>query len=125
MLRHRNAHRHFRQGPFTVKANDGGFSLAPESLRLAVQLDEINRRTPVRWMRYAILHARTNEGEVRIAVARLNNFLCVAQLRSKIDLIVPVLGSFGKQRAECMKELRQQVVAVVHAQRKASIEISG
>ncbi len=36
-----------------------------------------------------------------------------------------VLGSLREQRAKRTKELRQQIVAILHAQRETPVEVSG
>jgi hypothetical protein len=38
---------------------------------------------------------------------------------------VAVLGSLREQGAKCTEELREQIVAILHAQREASVEVSG
>src|SRR5207245_1788694 len=91
----------------------------------SIQVNKVNRRLGACWVRYAISHPGADECEMRIAITRFDDLLRVRQLRSKIDLIMPVFGTFRKQPAESMKELRQQVVAMVHPQSQTSIEITG
>src|SRR5262249_9624114 len=62
---------------------------------------------------------------MRIAVSRFDDFLLLRQFRSKIYVIVPVLSPFRKQCPKSVEELRHQIVTVVHAQREASVQISG
>ena len=62
---------------------------------------------------------------MRVSVSRFDDLLSIAELGSKIHLVVAVFGSLGKQGAKCTKELRKQVVAIVHPQRQAPVQVSG
>src|SRR5262249_41712442 len=91
----------------------------------SIEINEINRRIRIGAVANAVFHSRPDKREVRISIAWFDDFLGFAQLGSKIDPVVTVLGAFGKQRAKRMKKARQQVVAVVHPQRQASVQIAG
>ena len=72
----------------------------------------------------AIPHAGTDKCQMRIAVAGLDNLLRVRQFGPQVHLVVTVCSPFREQGTERTKELRQQVVAVMHPQGKTSVEIA-
>ena len=73
----------------------------------------------------AIAHTRAHKSQMGVSIARFDDFLSVCQLGAKIHLIVAVCGAFRKQCAKRAKELREQVIAVVHPHCEAAIEIAG
>ena len=62
---------------------------------------------------------------MRVSVPGFDDLLGIGELGSKIHLVVAVFGSLGKQGAKCTEELRKQVVAIMHPQSQASVQISG
>ena len=108
-----------------IVGDDGGLALALQRFGLAVELDEIHRRVGPRAVGDAVAHAGADERQVRVAVARLDDLLLVAQLAAQLHLIVAVFAALRKQRVERAEELRHQVVLVVQPHRQALIEIAG
>ena len=98
-----------------IVGHHGGLALALQRLALAVELDEIDRRIRARAIGHAVAHAGADEGQVRIAVARLDDLLLVGQLAAQVHLIVAVFAALREQRVERAEELRHQVVLVVAA----------
>ena len=125
VLRDRNGDRRTRHHLVVVVGHHRGLALALQRLALAVELDEIHRRIGARAIGDAVAHAGADEGQVRIAVARLDDLLLVAELAAQVHLIVTVFAALREERVERAEELRHQVVAVMEAHRQALIEIAG
>ena len=108
---------------FLVIGQDRRRPLAADGLAHAIELDEIDRRLGPRAIRHAVAEAGADEGEVRVAVLRLDLLLGVAQFGAQLHPIVPVAAALRKEGVEGPEEQRQQVLAVAHARRQALIEI--
>src|SRR5260370_6100293 len=92
-----NAYRYLGHRSLAVEADDRRLSFASKRIRrCSIKLDEVNRRLGACWVRYAISHPGADECEMRIAIPRFDDLLRVRQFRQKIDLIMPIFGTFRK-----------------------------
>ena len=125
VLRDRDPDRRARDHFVVIVGDHSGLALALQRVGLAVELDEIDRRIRARAIGDAVAHAGADEGQVRIAVARLDDLLLVGELAAQVHLIVAVFAALREQGVERAEELRHQVVAVVQPHREALVEIAG
>jgi hypothetical protein len=124
VLRHRDHERRPRHDLVVVVGDHGGPALALQCVGLAVELDEVDRRVGPCAVGHAVAHAGADEGQVRIAVSRLDDLLRIAQLAAQVHLVVTVLAALREQRREGAEELRQQIVVVVQPHAQALIEVA-
>src|SRR5476649_2275678 len=112
------------RSPLLVVSKDRRRPPAPRGLAHPVQIDEVHRRVGLGPVGHAVAQPRADEGQMRVAVARLDLLLLIAQLGAQIHLVVAVRRPLREERVERPEELRQPIVAVVEADRQALVEVS-
>src|SRR3954463_13490124 len=103
MLRHRHADRDLSDDALLFIADDRRLALPAGRWGCAIEFNEIDRRLRLHAMRHAIAHSGADEREMRVSIARFDNFLCVRKLGAEIHLIVAVFATLREQRTKRME----------------------